>query len=84
MKTSKLKLKANRVPDFDMLGDKHYGDYPYGVCLDVYDNEGHFLENGTDWTYFATEKEAEQFCLKFNNLNKENNERKQKDYPKTF
>jgi len=73
MKTSKLKLKANRVPCFDMVGDKHYGDTPYGVCLDAYDLNDNFIENGTDWTYFATEKEAELFCLKFNNQNNENN-----------
>ena len=24
-------LKAVRVPDYDMVGDEHYGDRPYGV-----------------------------------------------------
>ena len=63
---SKCKLKAVRVPDFDMVGDKHYGDTPYGVCLDVYDHEDNFIESGTDWTYFETEKKAEEFCHNFN------------------
>ena len=63
---SKCKLKAVRVPDFDMVGDKHYGDTPYGVCLDVYDHEDNFIESGTDWTYFETKKKAEEFCHNFN------------------
>ena len=56
------KFKAVRVSDFDMVGDEHYGDTPYGVVLDVYDNEDNFIESGTDWSYFATEEEAEKFC----------------------
>jgi len=60
------KIKAVRVPDFDMIGDEHYGDSPYGVCLDVYDHDENFIESGTDWKYFETEKEAEDFCKKFN------------------
>lgn len=71
MKTSKLKFKANRVPTFDHKGEER----PYSVVIDTYDEYGSFLENGTDWTYFATEKEAELFCLKFNNQNYENKER---------
>lgn len=62
-----FKLKAVRVPDFDMVGDKEYGDRPYGVCLDVYDQDGEFLESGTDWSYFETIEEAEDYCLKYNN-----------------
>lgn len=62
----KFKLKAIRVPCFDMVGDKHYGDRPYGVCLDVYDLNDNFMESGTDWSYFKTEKEAENFCNKYN------------------
>lgn len=59
-------LKAVRVPDFDMVGDEHYGDRPYGVVLDVYDTNDNFIENGTDWSYFATEEEAENFCNEYN------------------
>ena len=66
---AKFKLKAIRIPCFDMVGDKHYGDTPYGVCLDVYDLNDNFIENGTDWSYFNTEKKAEKFCQEFN-LNK--------------
>ena len=47
----------------------------YYYVIDTYNEYGSFLENGTDWTYFATEKEAELFCLKFNNQNYENKER---------
>lgn len=61
-------LKAVRVPDFDMVGDEHYGDTPYGVVLDVYDTDDNFIENGTDWSYFATEKEADNFCKNYNEL----------------
>ena len=60
------KFKAVRVSDFDMVGDEHYGDTPYGVVLDVYDNEDNFIESGTDWSYFATEEEAEKFCDEYN------------------
>ena len=63
-------LKAVRVPDFDMVGDKDYGDLPYGVCLDVYNSEGNFVENGTDWSYFATEQEADKFVKVYNQKNK--------------
>ena len=62
-------LKAVRCPDFDMVGDKHYGDRPYGVVLDVYDTDDNFIENGTDWTYFANETEAEDYCRVFNGMN---------------
>ena len=65
---NKFKLKAVRVPDFDMLGDKHYGEAPYGVSLDVYDIHDNFIESGTDWRYFANEAEAEEFCLKYNTI----------------
>jgi len=69
-----FKLKAVRVPDFDMVGDEYYGDTPYGVVLDVYDMDDNFIESGTEWSYFANEKEAEEYCLKYNkktfNLNK--------------
>lgn len=61
-----FKLKAVRVPGFDMVGDKEYGDRPYGVCLDVYDLQDNFIESGTDWSYFETIKEAEDYCLKYN------------------
>jgi len=61
-------LKAVRVPDFDMVGDEHYGDRPYGVVLDVYDTDDNFIENGTDWSYFATEEEADNFCKNYNKL----------------
>lgn len=63
----KTKLKAVRVADFDMVGDSEYGDRPYGVCLDVYDAEDNFVESGTDWSYFATEEEADKYVNEFNN-----------------
>lgn len=69
---SKYKLKAVRVPDFDMVGDKQYGDSPYGVCLDVYDLNNNFLESGSDWSYFETKEKAEEFCEKFNLKNNRN------------
>ncbi len=59
-------LKAVRVPDYDMVGDEHYEDRPYGVVLDVYDTKDNFIESGTDWNYFATEEEAEKFCDEYN------------------
>lgn len=62
----KYKLKAVRVSEFDMVGDEYYGDTPYGVCLDVYDGDGNFVESGTDWSYFQTEEEAKDYCLKYN------------------
>jgi hypothetical protein len=62
-----FKLKAVRVPDFDTVGDKHYGNAPYGVALDIYDMEDNFIETGTDWSYFASETEADEYCLKYNN-----------------
>lgn len=62
----KHKLKAVRVSEFDMVGDEYYGDTPYGVCLDVYDQDGNFIESGTDWSYFQTEEEAEAYCIKYN------------------
>lgn len=65
---NKQKLKAVRVPDFDMVGDEHCGDRPYGVCLDVYDHEENFIESGHDWNYFGTKKEAEDFCNQFNQM----------------
>jgi len=68
MKTN-FTLKATRVSDWDMVGDEHYGDAPYGVCVDVYSQDGEFLECGTDWSYFKTEKEAEDFIEEFNNEN---------------
>ena len=58
----KTKLIAIRVSDFDVAGNR-----PYGVSLDVYGQDGEFLESGTDWSYFKTEKEAEDFCEEFNN-----------------
>ncbi len=70
----RYKLKAVRVPDFDMVGDQHYGDTPYGVCLDVYDVEDNFVECGTDWSYFATEEEAEKFVKQFNNQSNGSNQ----------
>ena len=63
-------LKAVRVPDFDMVGDKHYGDSPYGVCFDVYDSKDNFVESGTNWSYFATEKEADEFVKEYNQKKK--------------
>lgn len=63
---TKEKLKASRVPDCDMVGDEHYGERPYGVVLDIYDTDNNFIESGTDWSYFATEDEAEKFCYEYN------------------
>ena len=60
-----LTLKAVRSPDFDMVGDEHYGDRPYGVVLDVFD-DGDYCESGTDWTYFKTEKEVEDYVIEYN------------------
>lgn len=65
-KEEKCLLIATRVPDFDMVGDKDYGDRPYGVVLDIYDLEEDFLESGTDWTYFETEIQAEKYVKQFN------------------
>lgn len=62
-------LKAVRVHDFDMVGDEHYGDRPYGVVLDVYDTDDNFIENGTDWSYFSNETDAEDYCRVFNAMN---------------
>ena len=57
------KTKAVRVADFDDLTDER----PFGICFDIYDLNNNFLESGTDWKYFETEKEAIDFCDKFNN-----------------
>jgi hypothetical protein len=69
---SKYKLKAVRVPEFDMVDCPYYGQTPYGVCLDVYDLNDNFLESGSDWSYFKTEEKAEEFCQKFNLKTKSN------------
>jgi len=34
---------------------------PYGVCLDLYDDNGNFIAGAKDWEYFATQKEAERY-----------------------
>ena len=59
--TKTMKLKAIRCSDFDEVGDR-----PYAVVLDVYDTDNNFLENGTEWSYFETEEEAEDYCSKYN------------------
>jgi len=47
--------------------------------LDVYDTDDNFIENGTDWSYFATEEEAGNFCKNYNYIAfKEAKERKKK------
>ena len=63
----KFFYKAVRVPDFDMVDCPQYGETPYGVCLDVYYENGEFCESGHDWSYFSTESEAEEYVNKFNN-----------------
>ena len=63
----KFYYKAVRVPDFDMVDCPQYGETPYGVCLDVYYENGEFCECGHDWSYFSTESEAEEYVNKFNN-----------------
>ena len=57
------KLKAVLSPNFNESSDR-----PYAVVLDVYDNEGYFIESGADWRYFPTEEEAEKFCNEYNNF----------------
>ena len=66
MKTEEFKLVAVRVHEWDMVGDKHYGDNPYGVVLDWYDMNGDFVESGTDWSYFATEEEVNKYVNEYN------------------
>ena len=56
------KLIAIRCSDFDYIGE----DRPYAVVLDVYDSKGNYIEQGTDWTYFETEKKAEDFINEYN------------------
>ncbi len=56
------KLKAVRVFDFDIKNDER----PHAVCLDVYDTNDDFIESGTDWSYFETEKEAQEYIKQFN------------------
>lgn len=60
----KYKIKAVRVLDFDDLADER----PFGVCFDIYDLNNNFIECGTDWKYFSSENEAENYCDKFNNI----------------
>jgi hypothetical protein len=55
-------LIATRVPCFDAPNSNR----PYGVVMDIYDKDYNLIENGTDWVYFKTEKEAENFCNKYN------------------
>ncbi len=57
------KLVAKRCSDFDY---PDYNERPYAVVLDIHDSEGHYIEQGTDWSYFATEKEAEEFIKQYN------------------
>jgi len=59
----KTKLKAVRASDFDNLKEFR----PFAVVLDLYDEKNNFIESGTDWVYFATEKEAKKYCSFFNN-----------------
>lgn len=42
-----------------------FSETPYGVCLDVYDSNGKFIEGGRDWKYFATINEAERYIEDF-------------------
>ena len=60
----KRKLVAKRCTGFDYNVED---DRPYAVVLDVHDTEGYYVEQGTDWRYFATEKEAQDFITLFNN-----------------
>ena len=59
-------LIAKRSQDFDCVGCKDYGDRPYAVVLDVHNVEGDFIESGTDWSYFKTEEQAQQFINEYN------------------
>lgn len=54
-------LKAVRCQDFEIIGDR-----PCAVVLDVYDTNGNFIENGTDWSYFATEEQAQEYIRNYN------------------
>lgn len=65
-KMKETKLIATRVECFDSIDDQNYGSRPYAVVLDVYSMEGNFIENGTDWYYFKTKEEAEEFINKYN------------------
>lgn len=38
-----------------------FGNKPYGVCLDLYDDNGNFIAGARDWKYFATKREAEKY-----------------------
>lgn len=57
-------MKAIRMPSFDMEGE-----CPYGVCFDIYTQDGEYLEQGENWMYFETEQVAEDFCEAFNKEN---------------
>ena len=56
-------LKAKRSPDFDY----DYDYRPFAVVLDYYDLQGNYIEQGHEWHYFRTEKQAYKFCNEFNN-----------------
>ncbi len=56
------KLIAKRSQDFDDMNSSR----PYSVVLDIHNMYGEFIESGTDWSYFKTEEEAQQFINEYN------------------
>jgi len=60
------KIIAVRCSDFDYKEEER----PYAVVLDIYDRNDNYVEQGTDWNYFKTENEAEEFINFYNTLNK--------------
>lgn len=62
LETMKLFAKANRCSCFDNLGEER----PYAVVLDLYNEEGNYQEQGTDWHYFETEEQVDKFIKEYN------------------
>jgi len=58
-------MKAVRMPSFDIEGE----ECTYGICFDIYTQDGEYLEQGENWMYFETEQVAEDFIEEFNNEN---------------
>lgn len=61
MKEEAIKLQ-NRCSCFDNLGEER----PYAVVLDLYNEEGNYQEQGTDWHYFETEEQVDKFIKEYN------------------
>ncbi len=48
--------------DFNVYGTEH----PYALVHDIHTLDNEYIEQGTDWIYFKTELEREEYAKIFN------------------